>query len=568
MSINNTSSQHGLISEGTPSSSDSTVVASPSSWKENLKPSDGLTPPTSRQHSYLDVPSFRPSFDSTHSELSELSFHSDELQGRYPLIPSIPYDAALASKRLPPPSCYRTAWDSFYYTNYGALLVLASQGFGVGMNICTRLLETPGSHGAPMHPFQILFARQSLTALICTAYGMYTKRIPYFPVGPRGVRWLLMLRGIAGFFGVFGMYFSLLYLPLSEATVLSFLTPMLTCYLVSYILPGEIFSVQQQIASFVSLIGVLFIARPASLFATSEPPQPADAAMKPPSNSTMPANDLQNVTPEQHLAAVGVAMIGVVGATGAFTTLRVIGTRAHAFISINYFSVWCSVLSLACLIVFPDVKFRLPGNLTEWTLFASLVLCGFVMLSLLTAGLAYGGPSSEPDKAYSLPGGGKIQDLECTTATALEGAKRSKSRTQPSATRATAMCYTQMLFALAGDKLVFGVTPDTMSWVGSVLILAGAVWLTAARDSVANDRQPRQGKSRAMGGGNGLETLRRQGSVRDGAATHEEAAGLMNGHVEDDVRGAHKPVDDREDRIDKGSESLELHELQSSNRAR
>ena len=54
-----------------------------------------------------------------------------------------------------------------------------------------------------------------------------------------------------------------------------------------------------------------------------------------------------------------------------------------------------------------------------------------------------------------------------------------------SGTRATNMVYTQMLFALAGDKLVFGVSPDVWSWVGSGLILAGAIWVAAAKEDSA-----------------------------------------------------------------------------------
>ncbi|KIX98251.1 uncharacterized protein Z520_06331 [Fonsecaea multimorphosa CBS 102226] len=546
---------HDGSDPASPSSSDNTtVVASPSSSKS--------APPLSASptgQKYLDIPSFRPSLDSTYSELSELSFHSNELhQAAHPLVRSISQDGALSTSADPPPppkSRLRAAWDSFYVTNYGALLVLASQAFGVGMNISTRLLETPGSHGEPMHPFQILFARQSITAVICTAYGIYFKSTPYFPFGPRGIRWLLVLRGITGFFGVFGLYFSLLYLPLSEATVLGFLSPILTCYICSFIMPGEVFSVQQQIAGFVSLIGVLFIARPASLFSTST--QPSDALVSPPLNSTATAETAQHITSEQHLAAVGIAMIGVVGGTGALTAIRVIGTRVHAFISINYFSWWCSIVSLVCLVIFPDVKFRLPANLTEWALLANLGLCGFVMQFLLTAGLAYGGPG-EPSsqRGNRNQPAQKIRDLESTCPAHLERPVGSDPKPKPSGTRATAMCYTQMLFALGGDKLVFGVTPDTMSWIGSVLILAGAVWVAAARDSTT--------KSKPSPTSGGLEVLREHARTKE-AATHQESVGLMSGredgHERDDESDDDMIYGERQNEHGQALESLEMHDL-------
>ncbi len=48
-------------------------------------------------------------------------------------------------------------------------------------------------------------------------------------VGPR--KWLLILRGALGFGVVASLYWSLLYLPLSDALVLTFLSPLLVAAL-------------------------------------------------------------------------------------------------------------------------------------------------------------------------------------------------------------------------------------------------------------------------------------------------------------------------------------------------
>jgi drug/metabolite transporter (DMT)-like permease len=392
--------------------------------------------------------------------------------------------------------------------NYGAFLVLIAQLFGCLMNLSTRLLEIPGEHGAAMHPFQILFVRQGITAAVCTMYGVYTKSIPDFPFGPRGVRWLLVLRGLGGFFGVFGLYFSLLYLPLSEATVLTFLGPILTCYVCSLVLKGETFTRQQQMAAFVSLAGVVLIARPFTLLklftATPEPtasPSNSSAAASTstfaaptaaPTDSSSP-NDPPIPTPTQHLTAIGISLIGVLGATCAFTSIRAIGNRVHPFISINYFSVWCVIVSFSSLIIFPEVKFRLPGNWTEWGLLLSLGVCGFVMQWLLTEGLAYGSASNA--KVGVTGPGNEERDVEggnVPKARAASGRRSGHGQGRDkvikgAGTRATSMVYTQMLFALAGDKIVFGVIPTALSWLGSGLILAGAVWVAAAKDQPAGD---------------------------------------------------------------------------------
>ena len=57
---------------------------------------------------------------------------------------------------------------------------------------------------------------------------------------------------------------SLSYLDISDATVITFLVPCVTGYL-CHILIHEPFTRKEQIASFVALIGVVLIARPAAL---------------------------------------------------------------------------------------------------------------------------------------------------------------------------------------------------------------------------------------------------------------------------------------------------------------
>ena len=44
------------------------------------------------------------------------------------------------------------------------------------------------------------------------------------------------------------------------------------------------------------------------------------------------------------------------------------------------------------------------------------------------------------------------------------------------------MVYTQMIFALAFDKLVFGSTPDSWSIVGSSLVLGSALYIAVHKE--------------------------------------------------------------------------------------
>ena len=164
--------------------------------------------------------------------------------------------------------------------------------------------------------------------------------------------------------------------------MITFLAPGLSCWVCSKLI-NEPFTRAEMIGTFVSLVGVLFIAHPASLFnalrnAADEPPagSPGDASPSQPD-----AGDYDSVTPMQRLAGVGVALVGVCGATGAFTTIRWIGKRAHPLISVNYFAVWCTFISIVMQLALPSIGFLLPSGMKEWGLLFFLGVCGFVMVS-------------------------------------------------------------------------------------------------------------------------------------------------------------------------------------------
>ncbi|KAK6005565.1 hypothetical protein QM012_007207 [Aureobasidium pullulans] len=252
--------------------------------------------------------------------------------------------------------------------NAGLFYMLLAQVFGVMMNVTTRLLEIEGNKGKGLHPFQILFARMSITVVLSSLYMWYAKT-PHFPLGHREVRWLLVARGLGGFWGVFGMYYSLIYLPLADATVITFLAPSLTCWVCSLLLK-EPFTRIDKIGSLVSLVGVVFIARPTSLFFPSAEAPPASGSTEViGSNSTMTtpdASNYDNVTPAERLAAVGIALVGVGGSVIAYTTIRWIGKRAHPLISVNYFATWCTIVSIVAQLTLPGIGFLLPADAKEW----------------------------------------------------------------------------------------------------------------------------------------------------------------------------------------------------------
>jgi drug/metabolite transporter (DMT)-like permease len=225
--------------------------------------------------------------------------------------------------------------------------------------------------------------------------------------------------------------------------VLTFLAPSVASY-ACYFFLKEPFPRSAQYASLVSLLGVVLIARPTSFF-TSLPV--ADTASSGNTTAATSGYDASFPTPTsaQRLSAVAVAMLGVLGSAGAFTSIRWIGSRAHPLISVNYFAVWCTFVSLLALSLSKPLHlsstlaFALPSGLRQWSMLLFLGICGFVMQFLLTTGLAAGGRG--------------------------HGA------------RATNFIYTNMLFALALDKFVFGQSPGWWSLAGSGLILGSAVFI-------------------------------------------------------------------------------------------
>ncbi|KAI9701506.1 MAG: hypothetical protein M1836_001562 [Candelina mexicana] len=348
------------------------------------------------------------------------------------------------------PRTWRGTLEALWLRNRGLALVMLSQLFGALMNVTTRLLETEGSNGEGMHPMQILFARMGITMVLACLYMWYTK-VPHFPFGEREVRGLLVARGLGGFFGVYGIYYSLLYLPIAEATVITFLAPIVACWACSILLK-EPFTRMEQIAGLISLFGVFLIARPfSSTSKTSIPLASGNADSTPVTNGTSQAIDslgIQHVTQSQRLGAVGVGLIGVCGAASAYTTIRWIGKRAHPLISVNYFAVWCTIVSTISLLILPNIGFKLPGSAKEWFYLIFLGICGFAMQFLLTAGLQY-----------------------------------------EKSSRATNMVYTQMLFALAFDKLVWNTTPGMLSIVGSSLILGSAISVAVLKDKANSTKE-------------------------------------------------------------------------------
>ncbi|KAI2815893.1 hypothetical protein CBS63078_4548 [Aspergillus niger] len=340
----------------------------------------------------------------------------------------------------------------------GMILVMFSQFFGASMNVMTQFLEIKGRDGKGFHPFQILFARMSITVLASYLYMWYA-RVPH-PFGTRDTFTLLMLRAGGGFFGVYGLYYSVQYLPLSEATVVTFLAPILSCYACSLLIPNEFFTRKQQLAGLVSLAGVVLIARPFPFMRSGGDSEP-EQGDKPGATDSY-----------HHVLAIVVALFGVLGASCAYTTIRMIGQRCHPLVSVTYFSTFTTVVATLAMLVVPSIPLELPGTVLEWTLLLGLGVSGFLLQFLLTAGLAYVPPVRKTKASVDWNRDYGTRDEE----------EEPSAKPTSSGSRATFMLYTQMLFAVFYDRAIWGSTLSAVSWMGSVLILVSAMYVAMARE--------------------------------------------------------------------------------------
>jgi hypothetical protein len=150
-------------------------------------------------HRYLQAPTVRSYRTLSPDALSILSTDEyEQLQPSRSLTLSAPEDGHPSE----PPIGWRARLAAAWIRNKGLSYMLLAQVFGVLMNVTTRLLEIEGNKGEGLHPFQILFARMSITVVLASAY-MWYKKTPHFPLGKPEVRWLLAARGFGGFFGMF-----------------------------------------------------------------------------------------------------------------------------------------------------------------------------------------------------------------------------------------------------------------------------------------------------------------------------------------------------------------------------
>ncbi len=225
-------------------------------------------------------------------------------------------------------------------------LVAASLGFSL-MSLCARLA------GATISLFEVVFFR-ALVSVVLSVWMLRRLGVTDWRGTRRG---LLLWRGIFGFVALSCFFYSVIHLPLAEATVIQFTSPIFTGLLASIFL-REKASARIWIAIGMGLVGVTLITRPGILAAAE--------------SSALPTT---------------VVLIGLAGAfltSCAQVTVRRLTVTEHELIIVLHFQTLALVVGLAAA----APAWRWPTPL-EWAFLLGAGLAGQVGQIGLTRGLKH-----------------------------------------------------------------------------------------------------------------------------------------------------------------------------------
>jgi drug/metabolite transporter (DMT)-like permease len=227
----------------------------------------------------------------------------------------------------------------------GVRYILASTLFFSLMSVLVKLA------GQRLPVQEIVFSR-----------GVVSLVLSYWLVRRAGIalwgnrRWILVLRGLIGFAAMSCFYFALTRIPIAEATVLHFTSPLWTALLAALLLREPVTG--RIVASIVvSFAGVVLITRPGFLFGG------AAAA-------------------ETDLLGVGAALLGAVLAAGAYVAVREASKTEHPLVIVFYFPL---VIIPASAPFWPG--FQLPEG-WEWLVLLGVGVSTLIGQVFLTRGLS------------------------------------------------------------------------------------------------------------------------------------------------------------------------------------
>eukprot|EP01117_Protostelium_nocturnum_P015452 TRINITY_DN5999_c0_g1_i1.p1 TRINITY_DN5999_c0_g1~~TRINITY_DN5999_c0_g1_i1.p1 ORF type:complete len:434 (+),score=99.01 TRINITY_DN5999_c0_g1_i1:114-1415(+) len=190
------------------------------------------------------------------------------------------------------------------------LLSIGSAIFFTMMQLLVKMVSETNS------TFQITFFRSVIQGLFAAAFLWYQEKTTPFHV-ERKFLWTLISRGTIGFASSWCLFFSLGKLPLSEAVVISYVHPVFVAILAAIFLK-ESWSLLDAFGTVLSLMGVVFIARPPFIF---------------------PQEIVSEIDSKEHWIGLTAVLLHAVLASCAICLIRSMGTGINALQNVAWFSI-------------------------------------------------------------------------------------------------------------------------------------------------------------------------------------------------------------------------------------
>lgn len=186
--------------------------------------------------------------------------------------------------------------------------------------------------GETLGAFEIVAVRGLLT-LLATWWMLRGQGVAWLGEGERG---LLVLRGLLGVVALVCFYVAVIRLPLAEATVLHFTSPLFTALLAAAFL-GEAMGRRELGWALVGFAGVVVVARP-------------DFGL-----------GLVQEALDQGAVAIGIT--GALFSAGAYTVVRRLGRSQHHLVVIHYYAI--ATVAIGVPAAWPGFRWPTPW---EWVL--------------------------------------------------------------------------------------------------------------------------------------------------------------------------------------------------------
>ncbi|KAJ1968832.1 hypothetical protein H4R35_006316 [Dimargaris xerosporica] len=227
----------------------------------------------------------------------------------------------------------------------------------LGFSLMSLFVKLSGERFPTM---EIVFSRSILHFCLALAWCWSLGKSA---LGPRHHRGWLLLRGASGTLGLACFFYGLTHLPLADATVLFFTSPVFTAIFAHYAL-NETFTRLDKAASALCMVGIVLVAKPSFLFGIG--------------------HIYDDLLLGRLVASVMTVMGAILGAI-SYVIVRKVGTEVHFTTHIVYFGGLSALFAGSSMVL--GAGFVWPTTWQQWGALVLVGICSFLGQACLSKGL-------------------------------------------------------------------------------------------------------------------------------------------------------------------------------------